>query len=126
MRESVWLTNEDIPHDRDVIVTIEKVHERRNVVFQGGRKVPRCFSLKFVGKDRELKVNAGHRKILNELTGKGDAGAWKGLGVYLWVEQNVRRGDGTSGPAVRIRAKRPPVKDAPAEEPREREPGDDG
>ena len=37
-RDSPWLTNEDIPHDRDVTVTIDKVVVRRNLAMQGGRE----------------------------------------------------------------------------------------
>lgn len=106
IRNSNWLTNEDLPHDRDSVVTIEHVHERRGVTFKGGRKLARVFSLKFVGRDRELKVNATHMRVLNSLSGSTNCGAWDGLKILLFVEQDVSRGDGTSGPAVRIRAKR--------------------
>lgn len=135
MRDSVWLTNEDLPHDRDVIAKIETVNERHGVTFQGGRKMDRVFSLKFEGKERELRVNATHRKVLNALTGKATAGAWVGMRIYLFVEQGIRRPDGSVGPAVRIRAKRPPKDGAPAaattavdeyaDIPQDREPGDE-
>ena len=66
-RESNWLTNEDIPHDRDSVVTIETVIIRRNVQMQGGRPKNIALSLKFVGKSRELMLNATNRKTLAAL-----------------------------------------------------------
>lgn len=105
-RDSVWLTNEDIPHDRDTVVTIESVQLRQNVKFQGGRTKPNALSLKFVGKSRELALNATNRKTLAALFQTNECAAWFGKRVALFVEQGVRRPDGTTGPAVRIRAKR--------------------
>lgn len=105
-RDSTWLTNEDIPHDRDTIVTIESVTLRRNLKMQNGRPKPIALSLKFVGKQRELMLNATNRKMLGALFQTNDTGAWFGKRVALFVEQDVRRPDGTTGPAVRIRAKR--------------------
>ena len=104
-RESCWLTNEDIPHDRDVTVTIESVVLRRGVKFQGGRTKDVSLSLKFVGKQRELALNATNRKVLAALYGP-NTGDWFSRKVALYVEQDVRRPDGTTGPAVRIRPKR--------------------
>lgn len=105
-RESNWLTNEDIPHDRDSVVTIETVIIRRNVQMQGGRPKNIALSLKFVGKSRELMLNATNRKTLAALFESNQCEAWFGKRVALFVEQDVRRPDGTRGPAVRIRAKR--------------------
>lgn len=105
-RESNWLTNEDIPHDRDSVVTIETVIIRRNVQMQGGRPKSIALSLKFVGKSRELMLNATNRKTLAALFESNQCEAWFGKRVALFVEQDVRRPDGTRGPAVRIRAKR--------------------
>ena len=104
-RDSIWLTNEDIPHDRDVGLTIEKVVMRKNMVMQGGREKPIGLSLRFVGKERELLLNATNRKVLAALFGNA-CESWFGKKVLLYVEPNVRRPDGTSGPAVRIRAKK--------------------
>jgi len=104
-RDSNWLTNEDIPHEHDTPVTIESVILRRNVKFQGGRTKAVSLALKFVGKTRELALNATNRKMLAALFGTNTEG-WFGKRVALFVEQDVRRPDGTTGPAVRIRAKR--------------------
>ncbi len=110
MRDSLWLTNEDIPHDADTIVTIEKVNLRRAYKFKGGssKAAKDTFSLVFKGKKRELRVNATIRKTLNALTGSTVASAWKGMTIALFVQQDVGRPDGTIGPAVRVRAKRLP------------------
>lgn len=113
-RESNWLTNEDIPHDRDTVVTVESVVLRRNLKMEGGRPKPIALSLRFAGKQRELLLNATNRKTLAAITGTNDTAAWYGVKVALFVEQDVRRPDGTKGPAVRIRAKKVTAKaDAP-------------
>ena len=104
-RDSLWLTSEDLPHDRDVGVTIESVQRRDKVKFQQGREKPVTLALRFVGRERELLLNATHRKTLRLLYGEGSEVLF-GKKILLFVEQNVRRPDGTSGPAVRIRAKR--------------------
>ncbi len=105
-RESTWLTNEDIPHDRDTVVEIEQVTIRRNLKMQGGREKAVGLSLKFKGKGRELLLNATNRTVLARICGTNDTAAWYGQRIALYVEQDVRRPDGTKGPAVRIRAKR--------------------
>ena len=112
MRDSLWLTNEDIPHDAETIVTIEKVNLRRAYKFRGSKAEKDTFSLVFKGKKRELRVNAAIRKTLNALSGGTTADKWYGMTVALFVQQDVGRPDGTIGPAVRIRAKRvqPPQK----------------
>lgn len=104
-RDSTWLTNEDLPHDKDTVLTIDAVLIRKNLKFQGGRDKPVGLSLKFKERQRELLLNAGHRKVLMSLYGP-TTGDWFARQVALFVEQDVRRPDGTTGPAVRIRAKR--------------------
>lgn len=113
-RESTWLTNEDIPHDKDTAVQIEAVVRRDNLTMEGGRAKKVALSLRFVGRSRELLLNATNRKTLAALFNSTDTGSWFGKWVALFVEQDVRRPDGTRGPAVRIRAKRiqPPTKGA--------------
>ncbi len=104
-RDSTWLTSEDLPADRDVTVTIEAVILRKKLVMQGGREKANGLSLKFVGRQRELLTNATNRKTLSLLFGS-NTGDWFGKSILLFVEQDVRRPDGTRGPAVRIRPKR--------------------
>lgn len=122
-RESTWLTWEDLPADREAPATIETVRIRKRLVLQGGREKAVGLSLKFVGKERELLLNATNRKVLSLLFG-GDTAGWFGKRVLLYVEQDVRRPDGTKGPAVRIRPKRVEATPAGATQP-EREPGQD-
>lgn len=112
-RDSQWLSNEDIPHDRDTVVEIECVTIRRNLQMQGGRPKSIALSLKFKGKQRELMLNATNRKTLAALFGTNECAQWFGRKIILYVQQDIRRPDGTVGPAVRIRAKLP--KDAPAQ-----------
>ena len=101
-RDSTWLTSEDLPADRDVTVTVDCVVIRRKLTMQGGREKPIGLSLRFVKRERELLLNATNRKALSALYGS-DTAAWFGRPVILYVEQDVRRPDGTHGPAVRIR-----------------------
>lgn len=105
-RESNWLTNEDLPHDKDTPVTIEKVMLYKNVKFQGGRMKDHVIALRFVKAKRELALNATNRKTLATLFGSNNCGDWYGKRILLFVEQDVRRPDGSRGPAVRIRARR--------------------
>lgn len=104
-RDSVWLTNEDLPHDRDTVAVIEAILLRKKLTFQGGRDKANGLSAKFQGKQRELLLNATNRKVLAALYGP-NTGDWYGRTIALFVEQDVRRPDGTRGPAVRIRPKR--------------------
>lgn len=105
-RESRWLTNEDVPHDKDTMVEIAAVILYRTLTMQGGREKKNALSLRFVGKGRELLLNATNRKTLATLFQTNECRQWYGKRVLLFVEQDVRRPDGTRGPAVRIRAKR--------------------
>ena len=105
-RESTWLTNEDLAHDRDSLVEIASVIHYQNLKMQGGREKRNALALRFVGKSRELLLNATNRKTLASLFGTNQCAEWYGKRVLLFVEQDVRRPDGTRGPAVRIRAKR--------------------
>lgn len=104
-RDSKWLTQEDLPEGKDVVVEIEDVLLRKNVVFQGGRKLPQSGWLKFNGFERELRVNAGHKKILNRLYGKL-VGGWIGKKVTLYVDPNVSVGGEIVG-GVRMRTEAP-------------------
>ncbi len=122
-RDSIWLTSEDLPHDRDTEVVIEQINMRKGVKWQGGRVSPVVVSAQFKGKSRELRLNATHRKTLRNLFQSSEGRDFVGKRVALYVEQDVRRPDGTTGPAVRIRAKRLP-QDGPAPKPAEAPPAD--
>ena len=118
-RESTWLTSEDLPHDRDTPVQIEAVVRRDNLTMEKGRTKSVALSLRFVGRKRELLLNATNRKTLAALIGTNESAAWFGKWVALFVEQDIRKPDGTRGPAVRIRAKRinPPATAAASPQP---------
>ena len=115
-RESRWLTSEDIPHDRDTAVEIATVIRYDRLTMQGGREKRNALALRFVGKGRELLLNATNRKTLAALFRTNKCGEWFGKRILLFVEQDVRRPDGTRGPAVRIRAKRIEQPEPAAEE----------
>ena len=103
-RESLWLTHEDLPYDRDTVVTIEEIRRRNNVEFTNEtKKVALC--AKFVGKERELLLNAGHREILSRLSGSTKCRTWFGLTIALFVDPDVKA-FGKTVPGIRIRAKR--------------------
>jgi len=104
-RKSPWLTNEDIPHDKDTVVTIEEIVLRRNVAFEEGRKEPVVLSARFKGKKRELALNATNRETLAAITGSKNCEKWFGLTIALYVKPDVRLGRDTVC-GVRIRNKR--------------------
>ena len=123
-RDSVWLTNEDVPHDRDTVLTIERVNRRDNVKFQGGRTKPVVLSLEFKEtKRRELGLNATNRKTLTRLFGSSRCADWVGKRIALFVQPDVSSPQGLV-PAIRIRAKLPP-QDAKPEAPEAAEAPDD-
>lgn len=116
--DSPWLASDDLPDDKDTIVTIEAVVIRRDVKMEEGRKKDVALSLVFTGKKRELLLNATNRKTLTMLSGSPRCEAWFGLTIALFKLQGVRRPDGTKGPAIRIRPKHVKggaVADEPAE-----------
>ncbi len=124
-RDSNWLTAESIPGDgRDTLVQIEAVIRRKTVEFQrpGSKVVEKknnYGSLKFVGKEKQLGLNATNLRVLAALFGT-DTGAWFGQWIALYVDPHVSA-FGQIVSAVRIRAKKidPPKPGA------KREPGDE-
>lgn len=104
-RDSNWLSSEDLPLGRDVPAQIESVIFHKHLTMQGGRPLNNKIALRFQGKARELLLNATNRKTLVALFGATCAD-WFGKRVLLFIEEGVRRPDGTHGPAVRIRARR--------------------
>jgi hypothetical protein len=106
MRDSDFLASEDfkVP-DREgyaqTVVTIEKVLERRNVTFEGGRQKARVFTLRLVGKERELLINATNRNMLKQLFGV-DSRKWLGQRILLWVDPTVKL-KGETKPGIRIK-----------------------
>lgn len=101
MRDSTWLAAEDIDGLGDVTLTIEKVHVRKNVEFDFGRKTPVVYSLKFKGKQRELILNSAKRNVIQDAYGSS-TGDWVGKEVTLYVDPNVKmKGEKVKG--IRIR-----------------------
>jgi len=97
MRDSEWLAAEDIRGHGDVVVKIEGVFVSRDVEFEHGRKKPIVYSLKFVGKDRRLVVNAARRKVLTKARGT-NVDKWVGCTVTLFVDESVKmRGEVVGG-----------------------------
>lgn len=107
-RDSVWMSNEDLPHDKDTVLTVEQVNRRDNVKFQTGKPKPIMLSLQFRGVKRELGLNATNRKVMARLFGPKCA-AWVGKRIALFVT-TVSSPQGEV-PAVRIRAREMPQRD---------------
>lgn len=103
LKDSDWLSSETIPHDRDTIVTVEAVIRRKKVKFKDEVKTG-YGSLRFVGKEKELGLNATHIAVMKTLFGP-DTSAWFGKTIALYVDPAVQS-FGKLVPAVRIRPKR--------------------
>lgn len=117
-KDSRFLAAEDLPRDRDVAVTIEKVYLRNNLPMQDGRRIESCLSLKFVGKKKELIVNRTNSRTLQALFGgdSTDCEPWWGKTIALFVDPDVKM-KGKRVPGIRIRAKRLAPGAAPTQEP---------
>lgn len=120
LKESDWLSAETIPADRDTILQIEAVIRRKTVKFKSETKHG-YGSLKFVGKDRQLGLNATNIRTLSALYGSS-TGEWFGKWVALYVDPAVSA-FGQIVSAVRIRAKKPDPPAKGSQPPRE--PGDE-
>ena len=124
IRDSDFLASGDfqIPETdnyREEIVTIVTVYERRNLVFEGGRKKARGWTLKFAEKERELLINATNREQLKKMFGPNSL-AWRGKKLLLWVDKTVKL-KGQPKPGIRIKPvpearqeSKPQVKQDPA------------
>lgn len=103
LKDSAWLSSETIPHDQDTIVQIDCVIRRREVKFKNETKKG-YGSLRFVGKDRELGLNATHIAVLSRLFGN-DTTNWRKQYIALYVDPDVQS-FGKTVCAVRIRARK--------------------
>lgn len=103
LKDSQWLSAETIPADRDTVLQIEKVVRRKSVKFKSETKSG-YGSLKFVGKERELGLNATNIRVLAALFGT-DTSKWFGQYIALYVDPAVSA-FGQIVSAVRIRAKK--------------------
>ena len=105
-KESPWLASEDIFDSGDVEVEIEGVFKHKDAVFDDGRKET-VHSIKFVGKRKQLVLNATNRKRLVTLFGTTRVQDWVGKKIVLYVDRNVRlpggkRGEVTCGIRVKL------------------------
>lgn len=102
MRNSPWLASEDLEGLGNVEVTIEQAFEHQNVTMQDGRKQPKLFSVKFVGKDRKLVLNATNRKMIVSKFG-GNCADWIGKKVSLYVKDGVKNPAGGTTKGIRVK-----------------------
>jgi len=103
LKDSNWLSAESLPTDRDTILQIRDVVRRREVKFKSETKKG-YGSLRFVGHERELGLNATHLRVLKALFGPM-TDKWEKQYVALYVDPEVSA-FGSIVSAVRIRAKR--------------------
>lgn len=112
MRESPWLAATDLDGLGDVKVVIEKCYRHTNPVqdlSRGGKKEKHCYALKFIGKERQLWLNASHRKALTAMFG-GNAKDWQGKQVVLYTEHNIKAfGELVDGIRIRIIRDKPNI-----------------
>lgn len=102
MRTSPWLASEDLDGLGDVEVIIEAVYSHKDAVMQDGRKQPKLFAVKFVGKERQLVLNATNRKTIVAEFGS-DVKAWKDKKVKLYVKDGVRSPSGGTTKGIRVK-----------------------
>ena len=95
MKSSEWLASSDIIGLGDVQVTIESVVKSTDVKMDGGKTEKEIYSLKFVGKDKKMVLNATNRKTLAKMF-SASVKKWKGQKVKLYVEDGVRNPKGGS------------------------------
>lgn len=88
-KPTVWLASEDLYGLGDVKVTIAKVHRHRDVEFDAGRKEAVVHALEFVGKDKQLVINATNRRLLMYRFGR-EVTKWSGKQIVLYVDDNVK------------------------------------
>tara|TARA_R110000751_G_scaffold92772_1_gene181462 strand:- start:695 stop:1000 length:306 start_codon:yes stop_codon:yes gene_type:complete len=89
MKESPWLSSEDILDAGDVPVEIVRCHKYENVAFDAGRTEPTVFALEFKGKAKQLVLNSVNRKTLvAKFT--TDVRKWADQEIVLWVNRKVR------------------------------------
>lgn len=89
MKESPWLSSEDILDVGDVPVKIIRCHRYRNVEFDKGRREDTVYTLEFDGKAKQLVLNSTNRKSLVAKFGT-DVRKWVDQEITLWVDRKVR------------------------------------
>lgn len=89
MKDSPWLSSEDLMHVEEAEVEIIACHRYKNVEFDAGRSEPVIYTLQFVGKKKELVLNSTNRKTLVSKFGT-NVKDWAGKKVKLYVDRNVK------------------------------------
>jgi len=100
MRESPWLSSEDLIGLGDVTLTIEDVRRYENLSFAKGRKKPQAYGIKFAGAARELILNGTNRVALMRAYGI-DVTDWIGKPITLYIDHTQLAGQ--SVPCIRFR-----------------------
>ena len=105
MRTSPWLASEDLEGMGEVVLTIEAVYKNADVVMQEGRTVDLLYSVKFVGKDKQMVLNATNRKALSGAYG-ARISQWHGKQCAVFVADGIRkpgkRGETCKGLRIRV------------------------
>jgi hypothetical protein len=102
---------------KGVVVTIEEVLHYRQATFEDGKKEER-YALKFVGKRRQLVLNATNRKTLVQIFQTPRTREWLGKQVELYLVDDVRKPGGKRGETcLGIRIRKPTKKEATDHEP---------
>ena len=102
MRSSPWLAAENLDGLGDIKCVIEGVFMHTKVRMQDGKEQAKIFTLKFVGKDMELVLNATNRKTLASKFGV-DTKQWKGKEIILFVQDGVKCPSGGKCKGIRIK-----------------------
>lgn len=103
MRTSPWLAVENLDGLGDIKVTIEGVYQHTKVRMMDGKEQAKLFTLKFVGKELEMPLNATNRKTLVNKFGTA-VKDWFGKEVVLYVQSGVKNPAG-GAPTKGIRIK---------------------
>lgn len=102
MRDSPWMATEDIiGAGGSIELTIDQVIKYHNVEFQGGRKKPVVYAIRFDKAKREQIVNATRKRALIDLFGPKVAD-WHGKRVCVYA--GTQQMAGKTVPAMFIRA----------------------
>jgi hypothetical protein len=106
---TTWLASEDIMDAGDVTVTIEAVYKHQNAEFEGGRKEPEIYALKFKGAVKQLVLNSTNRKALVAMFGNHTKN-WAGQKITLYVDHKVKAfGEIRNGIRIRVERNRRPA-----------------
>lgn len=114
---SPWLSCEDIVDFGDIVVEIERCFVHPKVDFGDGKPPKKQYSIKFVGKEKKMLVNKGHRDFFKDKWGEGvkqTVPVQKLIGkrITIYGDPTVMFGRERKG-GIRIRPTLPPQKEQP-------------